>query len=172
VRSATGLLGPRPPGAPDPAAARAARLPDQLWPDWALRLTSDTSVRHERFRPFALAALLLPHSGMPLRRITALVSTQLKRDAAWHQLRKLTGPALRILTELALAVDARDIPTDYQRRRALAASSTLIDDGTWAAIARATGTRTGRLPHRARPPLPLRAGHRLQPAHRPAVLPA
>lgn len=149
LRHATALPGPRvpgprPPGAPDLAAARAARLPDQLWPDWALRLTSDTSVRHERFRPFALVALLLPHSDMPLRRITALVSSQLKRDAAWHQLGKLTDPALRILTELALAVDQHDIPIDYQRRRALAASSTLIDDGTWATIARATGTRTGR----------------------------
>jgi hypothetical protein len=149
LRHATTLPGPRvpeprPPGAPDPAAARAARLPDQLWPDWALRLTSDTSVRHERFRPFALAALLLPHSDMPLRRITALVSSQLKREAAWHQLGKLTSPALRILTELALAIDAHDIPIDYQRRHALAAGSTLIDDGTWAAIARATGTRTGR----------------------------
>jgi hypothetical protein len=149
LRHATALPGPRvpgprPPGAPDLAAARAARLPDQLWPDWALRLTSDTSVRHERFRSFALVALLLPHSDMPLRRITALVSSQLKRDAAWHQLGKLTDPALRILTELALAVDQHDIPIDYQRRRALAAGSTLIDDGTWAAIARATGTRTGR----------------------------
>lgn len=135
---------PRPPGAPDLAAARAARLPDQLWPDWALRLTSDTSVRHERFRPFALAALLLPHSDMPLRRITALVSSQLKPGAAGHHLGKLTDPALRILTELAFAADQHHIPIDYQRRRALAASSTLIDDGTWAAITRATGTRTGR----------------------------
>ena len=81
---------------------------------------------------------------MPLRRITALVSSQLKRDAAWHQLGKLTDPALRILTELALAADQHGIPIDYQRRRALAAGGTLIDDGTWAAIARATGTRTGR----------------------------
>jgi hypothetical protein len=80
---------------------------------------------------------------MQLRHITALASTQLKRHATWHQLGKLTDPALRILTELALAIDARDIPIDYRRRRDLAASSTLIDDGTWAAIARATGTRTG-----------------------------
>ena len=135
---------PRPHGAPDLAAARAARLPDQLWPDWALRLTSDTSVRHERFRHLALIGLLLPHSDVQLRHITALASSQLKRHAAWHQLGKLTGPALRILTELALAIDAHDIPIDYRRRRELAAGSTLIDDGGWAAIARATGTRAGR----------------------------
>jgi hypothetical protein len=135
---------PRPVGASDLAAARAVRLSDQLWPDWALRLTSDTSVRHERFRLFALLGLLLPHSDMQLRHITALVSGQLKRDAAWHQLGKLTDPALRILTELAFAIDQHDIPIDYPRRHALAASSTLIDDGAWTSIARATGTRTGR----------------------------
>jgi hypothetical protein len=149
LRHATTLPGPRvpelrPPGATDLAGARAARLPDQLWPDWALRLTSDTSVRHERFRPFALIGLLLPHSDMQFRHIATLVSGQLKRDAAWHQLGKLTDPALRILTELALAIDEHHIPIDYRRRRDLAAGSTLIDDGTWAAIARATGTRTGR----------------------------
>lgn len=149
LRHATTLPGlrvpvPRPHGAPDPAADRAARLPDQLWPDWALRLTSDTSVRHERFRSFALAGLLLPHSDMQLRRITALVSGQLKRTGTLHQLGKLTTPALRILTELAFAIDEHEIPVSYGRRRELAAGSTLIDDRTWAAIARATGSRTGR----------------------------
>lgn len=135
--------GPRPHGAPDLAAERASRLPDQLWPDWALRLTSDTSVRQERFRSFALIGLLLPHSDMQARRVNALVSGQIKPNAAWHQLGKLTDPALRILTELAFALDEHDIPIDYRRRRELAASSTLIDDGTWAAIARAAGTRVG-----------------------------
>jgi hypothetical protein len=143
---------PRPHGAPDLAAVRAARLPDQLWPDWALRLTSEHSVRHERFRPFALAGLLLPHSDMQVRHITALVSSQLKPDAAWHQLGKLTTPALRILTELAFAIDARDIPIDYQRRRDLAATSTLIDQGTWATITRTTSTpaRGARIEHARR----------------------
>ncbi len=43
---------PRPPGAPDLAAARAARLPDQLWPDWAVRLSDHaTSARHGSSRP-------------------------------------------------------------------------------------------------------------------------
>jgi hypothetical protein len=46
LRHATTLPVPRapapcPPDAPDLAAARAARLPDQLWPDWAVRLTDD-----------------------------------------------------------------------------------------------------------------------------------
>jgi hypothetical protein len=61
---------PRPPGAPDLASARAARLPDQLWPDWAVRLTDDpASSSHDKFLP---AALLLPHSEMPLNQVTAV----------------------------------------------------------------------------------------------------
>jgi hypothetical protein len=157
LRHATTLPGPaipaaRPHGAPDLAAVRAARLPDQLWPDWALRLTSERSVRHDRFRPFALAGLLLPHSDMQVRHITALVSSQLKPDTAWHQLGKLTAPALRILTELAFAIDTHDIPIDYQRRRDLAASSTLIDESTWATITRTTSTpaRGARIEHARR----------------------
>ena len=143
LRHATALPGPRvpaprPPGAPDLAAARAARLPDQLWPDWALRLTSDTSVRHGKFRPFALIGLLLPHSDMQFRHIATMVSSQLKREAARHH-SPSSRPALRILTELAFTIDGRDIPIDYRRRRDLAASSTLIDEDAWAAIARATG---------------------------------
>ena len=74
---------------------------------------------------------------MPLNHITALVSGRLKRHVAGYHLGKLTDPALRILTELALALDQRDIPIDYQRRRDLAAGTTLIDDRTWATIARA-----------------------------------
>jgi hypothetical protein len=54
---------------------------------------------------------------MPAGHITALVSSKLKRAAAWHQLGKLTTPALRILTELAFAIDAHDIPINYRRRR-------------------------------------------------------
>jgi hypothetical protein len=52
---------PRAPGTPD-LAARAARLPDQFWPDWAVRLTDDpASSSHDKLLPAALIAL--PHPG-------------------------------------------------------------------------------------------------------------
>ena len=48
---------------------------------------------------------------------------------------------LRILTELAYAIDDRGIPIDYRRRRDLAASTTLIDDDAWARMTREAGMR-------------------------------
>jgi molybdenum-dependent DNA-binding transcriptional regulator ModE len=157
LRHATTLAVPRtpatrPPGSPDLAVTRAARLPDQIWPDWAIRLTDDNGARHDRFRSSALVALLLPHSDMPLRQITALVSGQLKRHIANYHMGKLTEghAALRILTELAFALDAHEIPISYQRRRDLAASTTLIDDATWTAMARGAGMRASRPRHARR----------------------
>jgi hypothetical protein len=135
---------PRPPGAPDLAAARAARLPDQLWPDWAVRLTGDpASSSHDKFLPAALIALLLPHSGMPLNQVTAMVSGQLRRHITGYHMSKLTDSALRILTELALAIDICAIPIDYRRRRDLAASTTLLGDDAWAKMTRQAGMRLG-----------------------------
>jgi Bacterial regulatory helix-turn-helix protein, lysR family/TniQ len=135
-------LAPRPPGAPDLAAARAARLPDRLWPDWAVRLTDGpASSSHDKFLPAALIALLLPHSDMPLSQITAMVGGQLRRHVTGYHMSKLTPGALRILTELAFAIDDRGIPVDYRRRRDLAASTTLIDDATWARMTREAGMR-------------------------------
>ncbi|CUU60860.1 regulatory helix-turn-helix protein, lysR family [Parafrankia irregularis] len=123
-------------GEPDPAVLRAARLPDQLWPVWTIRLLDDDSLEPVTFRPAAIAALLLPHSALRLNQITALVSDQITGGTVAHQLGKLTrGPAgsttLRILTELALACDTHPIPIDYTRRRHLAATTELIDRATW-----------------------------------------
>ena len=133
---------PRPPGAPDLAAARAARLPDQLWPDWAVRLSGDpASSSHDKFLPAALIALLLPHSGMPLNQVTAMVSGQLRRHITGYHMSKLTPGALRILTELAFAIDDHGIPIDYRRRRHLAAGTTLIGDAAWARMTREAGMR-------------------------------
>jgi hypothetical protein len=136
------LPAPRPPGAPDLAAARAARLPGQLWPDWAVRLAGDgTSSGHDKFLPAALIALLLPHSTMPLNQVTAMVSSQLRQHITGYHMSKLTTEALRILTELAFAIDDRRIPVDYRRRRDRAAAATLIGDATWARMSRQAGMR-------------------------------
>lgn len=155
LRHATALAAPSPaaplpPGDPDPAVTRAARLPDQIWASWAIRLTDDTSARHVPFRPAVMAALLIPRSGLRLRQIIALAGGQGEHQALLHQLRKLApGPgegtaALRIITELALAIDSHDIPVSYRRRRELAAATTLIDDRAWARIARQAGLHAGR----------------------------
>ena len=78
---------------------------------------------------------------MPLNQITAMVSGQLRRHITGYHMSKLTPGALRILTELALAIDDRGIPIDYRRRRDLAASATLIDDAAWARMTREAGMR-------------------------------
>ena len=93
------------------------------------QLTDDaTSSSHHKFLPAALIAPLLPHSGMPLNQVTAMVSGRLARHITGYHMSKLTAGALRILTELAFAIDDRGTPIDYQRRRDLAASATLIED--------------------------------------------
>lgn len=152
LRHATTMATPRmpapsQPGLPDPAVTRAARLPDQIWPDWAVRLTGTSAAPDARFRSSALIALLLPHSAMPLNQITTLVSGQLGRHIAGYQLAKLTDPALRILTELAFALDTGNIPIDYQRRRDLTASTTLINSPAWNTIARDAGMRVSHPGH-------------------------
>jgi hypothetical protein len=78
---------------------------------------------------------------MPLNQVTTLVSGQLRRHITGYHMSKLTTEALRILTELAFAIDDRHIPIDYQRRRGLAAAATLIDDATWARMTREAGMR-------------------------------
>ena len=78
---------------------------------------------------------------MPLNQVTTLVSGQLRRHITGYHMSKLTTQALRILTELAFAIDDRHIPIDYQRRRGLAAAATLIDDATWARMTREAGMR-------------------------------
>jgi hypothetical protein len=78
---------------------------------------------------------------MPLNQVTAMVGGQLRRHITGYHMSKLTTEALRILTELAFAIDDRHIPIDYRRRRGLAASTTLIDDATWARMTREAGMR-------------------------------
>jgi hypothetical protein len=78
---------------------------------------------------------------MPLNQVTAMVSGQLRRHITGYHMSKLTPGALRILTELALAIDDHAIPVGYRRRRDLAASTTLIDDATWARTTREAGMR-------------------------------
>ena len=169
LRSATTLPAPAPrpafrrpalrcaPDPADPAVRRAARLPDQLWPAWAIRLSDTDRLSGPVFRAAMLVALLLPGSDLSLPDITALLPHRPDPGQAGHQLRRLSATgdgtaALKILTELAFALDRADIPIDYPRRRQLAVSTTLIDAATWQTYCRQAGLRSGgpRRLHQAR----------------------
>ena len=167
-----------------PARARTAPVPVLLtWPPPARPGCPTSSGRTGRSAspatppppPRKIPARRADRTAAPAQQhaahqVTAMVSGQLRRHVAGYQLSKLTDPALRMLTELAFAIDDHGIPIDYRRRRDLAAGTILIDDETWARMTRAGGDAAGPAP--PRPPLPLRAAHRLRPGHRPGPLPA
>lgn len=132
----------------DPAVERAGRLPDQLWPVWAIRLVDDDAFEAASFGPSMLAALLLAHSDLPLMHVAALVGQAVQPATVAFHLRKLlqvtkTAVPLQILTELAFAIDTHDLPIDYARRRRIVAGTELIDARTWAGLARGADTRSG-----------------------------
>lgn len=120
----------------DLAVQRAGKVPDQIWSAWAVRLTNDDRNDPVRLRPAAAVALLLPHSALKLPKAAALLSPHLRGDAVEHQLTMLgkatNGPiALRILSQLGMALDTHNVPIDYARRRRLVADIELIDAVTW-----------------------------------------
>ena len=132
----------------DPALERAGRLPDQLWPAWAIRLVDHDAFEPSTFRSSMLAALLVPHSGRTLKDIAALVGERVQPAGVAFHLRKLLqfterSAPLQILTELAFAIDTHDIPVDYARRRHIAAGAQLIDSHTWARFAQKADARSG-----------------------------
>lgn len=132
----------------DPAVQRAERLPDQLWPAWAIRLVDDDAFGPATFRSSMLAALLLPHSDRTLSEVAALVGDRVQPATVTFHLRKLlhvtqTAVPLQILTELAFAIDTHDLPIDYARRRRIVAGTELIDRRTWTGLARKADARSG-----------------------------
>jgi hypothetical protein len=126
-----------------------------------------------------LVALLLPGSDLSLTDITALLPHRPDPTQAAHQLRRLAATpggavALRILTELAFALDDTNIPIDYPRRRRLAVSTTLIDAATWRTYCRHAGLKPGgprRLDQARRYLYELITGNNLATAPRPYHLP-
>jgi hypothetical protein len=144
LRHATTLRAPAPPprpGSVDPARSRADHLPDQLWPSWALRLIDDDRADHAAFRRAAVVALLIPHSDLTLDQIASLAGGHLSGEAVETHMTILAKTrngrtALRIITELALALDQHPVPIDYRRRRQLAATTDLIDMTSWRQLTR------------------------------------
>lgn len=143
LRRATTLPTPPPPrrDPTDPAVARIHRIPNQIWSAWALRLLDDDAQDATVFRQAAAVALLLPSSDLPLAKLAALTNPKVTGDAVKHQLAMLAKTpggttALRILTELGLALDHHHVPIDYTRRRRLAATTDLIDAAAWNQLVR------------------------------------
>jgi hypothetical protein len=132
----------------DPVSSRVRKIPDCLWPAWALRLGDALPLDPVLFRCAAAVALLLPGSDLELPEAISLLNGKHESEVIGHQLRRLAHAAegttiLRILTELAQALDGKPVPIDYARRRHLASTTELIDPATWEDLARGTGLRPG-----------------------------
>jgi hypothetical protein len=129
---------PQSESASDGVDARAAKLPQQLWPAWALRLMPPTGHDFLTFRRVASTALLLPGGRRPLEALHPVLGQPLRTRTFDHVMRKLADSGdldtvARILTMLALRLDAAQAPIDYQRRRRLFGSTVLLSDSVWKA---------------------------------------
>jgi TniQ/Bacterial regulatory helix-turn-helix protein, lysR family len=129
---------------------RAAKLPQQLWPAWALRLMPPSGHHFLTFRRVTSTALLLPGGRRQLDALLPLLGQPFPRRTFDHVMRKLAdsgdgGTVLRILSMLAVRLDDAQVPIDYQRRRRLFGSTELLPEGLWkASCARADVVATER----------------------------
>lgn len=133
----------------DPAPERSRRIPDQLWPDWAIRATEAPGINTAVFRSAMAVTLLLPGSTLTHSQAVRLLGPAISTATLAYHLRRLADlgqAAERLLTELALALDRHltEVPIDYARRRRVAAGTELLSAETWHQIARATGTEPGK----------------------------
>ncbi|MDQ6614736.1 MAG: LysR family transcriptional regulator [Actinomycetota bacterium] len=127
---------------------RHRHVPTALWADWVVRLQPPDHTP-DLFSQVAAAALLLPGATRPLASILAnwTPDTGLARSS-FTILQKLAatdhGPVIfRALTQLGDRLLAYGAPIDYQRRRQLAATATLIDAAQWDRICAQAGAKTG-----------------------------
>jgi len=129
---------------------RAAKLPQQLWPAWALRLMPPSGHHFLTFRRVTSTALLLPGGRRHLEALLPLLGQPFPRRTFDHVMRKLAesgdGDAvLGILSVLASRLDDAQVPIDYQRRRRLFGATELLPEGLWkASCARAGVVATER----------------------------
>src|SRR5207245_1804790 len=72
-----------------PAHRRARHIPDQLWPDWAIRLTDQDQFNNPHLRSSAAIALLLPGSTLKQRQAAALIHPHIPPAALPHHLTRL-----------------------------------------------------------------------------------
>ncbi len=124
--------------AADGIDARAAKLPQQLWPAWALRLMPPSGYHFLTFRRVVSTALLLPGGRRPREALLPLLGQPFGRRSFDHVMGNLADcgdldTVLRILSILASRLDVAEVPIDYQRRRRLFGSTMLLPDDVWKA---------------------------------------
>jgi hypothetical protein len=118
--------------------ARAAKLPQQLWPAWALRLMPASGHHFLTFRRVTSTALLLPGCRRHLSALLALLGQPFPWQTFDHVMRKLGrsgdgDTVLGILSALASRLDDAQVPIDYRRRRRLFGSTELLAESLWKA---------------------------------------
>lgn len=133
---------------PDPrgTAHRIPHLPQQLWPDWTIRLLPPTGYNATPFRAAATDLILL--AGYPGPRAREVVShlhpgTGLRLGATVRALaRDGHDDVFAAICRIADYLDAHGSPIDYQRRRELV-TAPVIDQATWRHLALAADTHPG-----------------------------
>ncbi len=129
--------------------SRLGCVPTALWPEWVVRLQLPGDYNPITFSKVAAASLLLPGA----KRSFAAVLSNWTSDATLSRasatvLGKLVATEhgdtiLRALTQLSDGLLAHGSPIDYQRRRQLAATATLMDAADWDRICAQAGMATG-----------------------------
>jgi hypothetical protein len=129
---------PRADRAADSINARAAKLPQQMWPAWALRLMPPTGHDWLTFRRVASTALLVPGNRRDLGGLLRLLGQPCEKKTFEVVMRKLARRGvltlvLRTLGMLSTCLDEHQVPIDYQRRRRLFGSAELLPEASWKA---------------------------------------
>ncbi len=147
IRWRTTTTGTRPSIADDDS--RVGCVPTALWPEWVVRLQPSRGYDPTTFSKVAAATLLLPGATRSFAAVLANWTPDARLSvASWTVLRKLAATEhgymiLRALTQLSDGLLAHGSPIDYQRRRRIAATATLIDPASWDRICAQAGVRTG-----------------------------
>jgi hypothetical protein len=133
-------------GGDPPAVARVRHIPQQLWPDWTIRLLPTSGFHTDRFRATMAALLLLPgHPSRNLRQITAHLHSYLRRRIS-TTLKALHDhghqQVLVAVCRLADYLDHYGSPIDYHRRRA-AVSPATISQADWQELCYQAGGHPG-----------------------------
>jgi hypothetical protein len=129
-----------------PAKARARHMPQQLWPDWSIRLLPTSGFHADRFRSTISACLLLPgHPNRTLRQATAhLHPYQRRRIASTLKALEHHGhqQVLVAVCRLADYLDRHGSPIDYHHRRA-AIGPDPISQADWQELCYQAGAHPG-----------------------------
>jgi AraC-like DNA-binding protein len=128
-------------------AARAARLPQLLWPGWTIRLLPPRGFHTDPFRAAMALCLLIPGDGRrPVTRTAKHLHPYLGKPAISQTLQHLAqlghATVFPALCELADHLDQHGSPIDYDRRRTLITPDLLTDE-QWRRICRNARTHPG-----------------------------